>query len=83
LGVRPQDIFITRPRGAHPGGTAGIGRVVNNRLETEIKNLFVCDTSVFPQSFGLPPILTLLALSRWFAKNVLLEKKEIVGVKEQ
>jgi choline dehydrogenase-like flavoprotein len=71
LGVEEKSIFVCKPRGAHPGGTAGIGRIVNSNLETEIKNLFVCDVSVFPTSKGLPPILTLLALINWFVKNVL------------
>jgi len=70
-GVFPQSIIVTQPRGAHPGGTAKIGEVVNNRLETRIKNLFVCDASILPMSFGIPPMLTLIALGKWFVRNVL------------
>jgi len=70
-GVNAREIFVTRPRGAHPGGTAGIGRVVNSHLETKVRNLFVCDTSILPCALGVPPMLTLLALSRWFKKAVL------------
>lgn len=69
LGVKEKSIFVCKPRGSHAGGTAGIGRVVNSNLETEIKNLFVCDVSVFPCSEGMPPILTLLALINWFVKK--------------
>ncbi|MBN2484147.1 MAG: GMC family oxidoreductase [Candidatus Omnitrophica bacterium] len=83
MGIEPKNIFVTRPRGAHPGGTAGIGRVVDNRLETEIKDLFVCDTSVFPHAFGLPPILTLLALSRWFVSSLFTKSKETVELERQ
>ncbi len=72
-GVNPKSIFITLPRGAHPGGTAAIGKVVNTSLETKIKNLYVCDCSVLPEAPGFPPILTLIAISKWFAKNVLLK----------
>lgn len=38
-GIDPNKIFISKLRGAHPGGTAKIGAVVNNRLETRIKKL--------------------------------------------
>jgi len=55
-------------QGAHPGGTAAIGEIVNNDLETEVKNLFVCDASVLPTSPGLPPILTIIALGKRLAK---------------
>jgi len=68
-GVKDKKIFITKPRGAHPGGSAAIGDVVNPNLETAIKNLFVCDASIFPKPFGLPPMLTLIALAKWFAKK--------------
>lgn len=66
-GVDPNTIGSTVYRGAHPGGTAPIGKVVDNNLETEIKDLYVCDASVLPISPGKPPILTILALSKRLA----------------
>ena len=66
-GVDPNTIGSTVYRGAHPGGTAKIGEIVNSNLETEIDNLFVCDASVLPISPGKPPILTILALSKRLA----------------
>lgn len=69
-GVNPKSIFVTRPRGAHPSGTAAIGRVVNNNLETKINNLYVCDASALPYTFGLPPVLTLIALAKWLGKRI-------------
>jgi len=68
-GVNPKTISITKPRGAHPGGTAAIAKVVDNKLETKIKNLYVCDASVLPFAPGLPPMLSLLALAKWFVKS--------------
>ncbi|MBF0493619.1 MAG: GMC family oxidoreductase N-terminal domain-containing protein [Candidatus Omnitrophica bacterium] len=76
-GVEPRTIFVTKPRGAHPGGTAAIGKVVNGNLETEIKNLFVCDASVLPFAPGLPPMLSLVAMTKWFCKNSLLRTNRI------
>jgi choline dehydrogenase-like flavoprotein len=68
--IPKKDMFITKIRGAHPGGTAAIGDVVNNDLETRIKGLFVCDSSVFPESTGLPPILTISALAKRLSKII-------------
>lgn len=67
-GVDPKSIIITPPRGAHPGGTAPIGLTVDKNHETKIKNLFVADASVLPEAPGLPPILTIIALSKRLAK---------------
>jgi len=67
-GVNPKSIIITKARGAHPGGTAAIGDVVDKNQETKIKNLFVADASVLPEAPGLPPILTIVALSKRLAK---------------
>jgi choline dehydrogenase-like flavoprotein len=71
-GAKPETIKISAPQGAHPGGTAAIGKIVNAHLETECKNLFVCDASVLPQSPGLPPILTILALAKRLGKELLM-----------
>ena len=69
-GADKDSILVTNPQGAHPGGTAAIGRVINEKLETEVKNLYVCDASVFPTSPGMPPILTIVALAKNLAKDV-------------
>lgn len=63
-GVDATTIASTVYRGAHPGGTAPIGKVVDNNLKTKIDGLYVCDASVLPISPGKPPILTILALSK-------------------
>lgn len=67
-GVDPGTIISTPGRGAHPGGTAAIGEVVDNNLETEIEGLYVCDASVFPSAPGAPPVLTILALAKRLGK---------------
>ncbi|MDL2246633.1 GMC family oxidoreductase N-terminal domain-containing protein [Methanobrevibacter sp. OttesenSCG-928-K11] len=71
IGVDPNTIVSTHLRSAHPGGTAAIGEIVNNHLETKIKGLFVCDASVLPKSPGSPPILTILALSKKLSKYLI------------
>jgi len=68
LGV--EDISVTCMQGAHPIGTAAIGTVVDNKnFMTEIKNLYVCDSSILPEAPGLPPILTIMALAKKFTKQ--------------
>ena len=69
-GVDPNSIVSTNIRGAHPGGTAAIGEIVDNNLESEIHGLFVSDASVLPKSPGAPPILTILALSKRLSKHI-------------
>jgi choline dehydrogenase-like flavoprotein len=71
-GVDSSSIFCTHIRAGHPGGTAGIGHVVNNELETEVSGLYVCDCSVFPITPGMPPVLTIIALAKYLA-NLLIK----------
>ncbi|MDY9923147.1 GMC family oxidoreductase N-terminal domain-containing protein [Methanobacterium sp.] len=69
-GVDPDTLVSTPARGAHPGGTAAVGEVVDKNLETEIEGLYVCDASVFPRAPGAPPVLTILALAKRLAKHI-------------
>jgi choline dehydrogenase-like flavoprotein len=70
-GARPGSITVARDIGGHPGGTAAVGRVVDSELQAmKLKNLYVCDASVFPRSPGRPPTLTLIALGRWLARRI-------------
>jgi choline dehydrogenase-like flavoprotein len=55
--------------GGHNGATAALGVVVDNNLQTKIENLFVCDGSILPESPGLPPMLTIMAIAKWFGKR--------------
>jgi choline dehydrogenase-like flavoprotein len=66
-GAKPASLLVSKPQGAHPGGTAAIGQVVDHGLQTRVENLFVCDASVLPEAPGLPPIAAIVALARWFA----------------
>ena len=69
-GASEKSIVVTKPQGAHPGGTAAIGKLVNQDLQTEVNNLFVCDASVLPKAPGLPPILTIVALAKRLSKSL-------------
>ncbi len=59
---------------AHPGGTVKIGEAVDSNLKTTYDNLYVCDCSVIPEAWGLPPALTILGLGKRLSKHLLNEK---------
>lgn len=69
-GARDEDIWYTIPGAAHPGGTCAMGKIVNENLETQYKNAFVCDASVIPVPFGIPPTLTVMSLGRRLANYI-------------
>ena len=72
-GVDPTTMTSTIFRGAHPGGTAAIGDVVDKNLKTEINGLYIGDASVIPKSPGKPPILLILALALRLANHLIEE----------
>lgn len=55
---------------AHPGGSVRIGEGVNEQLQTSTAGLYVCDASVIPEAWGLPPTVTLLCLGRRLAEHL-------------
>ena len=63
-------VYKTWYLATHPGGTVKIGEVVDSDLKTNIDNLFVCDCSVIPEAWGLPPSLTLIALGKRLGKHL-------------
>ena len=69
-GAKPESIYSAPIGAGHPGGTARIGHVVNTDLETQIKNLYVCDTSIIPEPWGLPPVWTIIAFGKRLARRL-------------
>jgi choline dehydrogenase-like flavoprotein len=69
-GADPDSILVSKPQGAHPGGTAAIGTVVDADLKTDVEGLYVCDASVLPETPGAPPILTIVALAKRLAASL-------------
>lgn len=71
IGARPDSILKREGLyGGHNGASCAIGKVVDNNLQTGVKNLYVCDGSVLPVSPGMPPVLTIMAVARWLAKRL-------------
>jgi choline dehydrogenase-like flavoprotein len=55
---------------AHPGGSVRINDGVDRHLQTKTKDLYVCDASVIPEAWGLPPTVTLLCLGKYMAAHL-------------
>jgi choline dehydrogenase-like flavoprotein len=43
---------------------------VDSHLQTAVDNLYVCDCSVVPAAWGLPPSFTLIALGKRLARHL-------------
>jgi choline dehydrogenase-like flavoprotein len=70
-GCSSSNIYLSPLFLPHPAGTAPVGKVVDTNLETSIKNLYCCDSSVFPEGFGAPPILAIVALAKRLSKRLI------------
>jgi len=70
-GADPDSIFITPLRGTHPSGTVRLGQLLDQNLQTEVKNLYVCDASTFPEALDRPTVLTILGLGKRLAAHLL------------
>ena len=70
-GCDPDSIFVSRLRGTHPSATARLGEMVDGDLQTTVKNLYVCDASVFPEALGLPTVLTIISFAKRLSDHLL------------
>ena len=60
---------------AHPGGTVKIGELLDSDLQSKhYGHLYVCDCSVIPDAWGLPPTYTILCLSKRLSKHLIKDK---------
>jgi choline dehydrogenase-like flavoprotein len=70
-GANKSTIFMRPFIGTHPSGTVRIASMLDTNLQTEIKGLYVCDASVFPESLGRPTVLTIIGFGKRLAKYLL------------
>ncbi len=70
MGIAEKDMFFGTLNAGHPGGmlplTAEEADSLHNRRLPQ--NLYVADATLLPESFGNPPIYTILALAKRVAK---------------
>jgi choline dehydrogenase-like flavoprotein len=69
-GCDPNDIHHSGLVLGHPGGTVRVGELLDSNLETSVKNLYSCDTGVFPRAPGIPPALTIVVLAKRLARRL-------------
>ena len=67
-----KDLFRTSLSAAHLGGAIRIKEHIDVNLESEFKNLHVCDGSVIPENgYGVQtPTLTLVCLGKYLSKHL-------------
>lgn len=63
-------VFTSHHFAAHPGRSAPIGAAVGADLQAGTSGVHVCDASVLPNPWGLPPTLTLLCLGQWLGQRL-------------
>ena len=72
MGVEKRDMFFGTLNAGHPGGmlplTSDDAKTLRPRRLPE--NLFLADATLFPESLGKPPILTIMALAKKVAKAI-------------
>ncbi len=69
-GCDPNDIHYSGFALGHPSGSVRVGELLDTNLETEIKNLYCCDTSITPGAPGRPPALTIVTLGKRLARRL-------------
>ncbi len=65
-----KEIYKSWTIAAHPGGTVKLGEQLDANLQTRFENLYVCDCSVMPEEWGLPPTWSILALGKRLARHL-------------
>ena len=66
MGAAPEDVVLGAVNAGHPGGMLPLTRdsaasFHDGRLPD---NVYVADASLFPESLGNPPILTIVAMAK-------------------
>lgn len=72
LGVKQESLFLGTLNGGHPGGMVPLSPDDARSMHpTRLpQNVYVADASLFPESPGGPPSLTIMALAKRVAKTI-------------
>lgn len=65
-----KSIFTGKTVAANPGGVFPIGSMLDETLQTRIRDLHVCDASVLPAHARVVPTLTLVCLAKFMARRI-------------
>ncbi len=71
-GADSDSLLLTPLRGTHPCATVRLGPagMLDDNLQTEIENLYVCDASAFPESLARPTVLTIIGLGKRLVEHL-------------
>ncbi len=69
-GIQRKHIIASQIFAAHQVASVRIGGLLDNNCETPIKNCYCMDTSVIPDEFGIPPVVTVVSLAKRLAKHL-------------
>ncbi len=81
-GVRREDIVTTTAFAAHQIGSVRIGDLLDRNCQTPIEGCYCMDASVIPEEWGLPPMVTILALAKRLAKHLTATAETKAAVQE-
>ncbi len=75
IGVPKEEQFLGTLNAGHPGGMLPLTAAEKDSLHSPLlpENLYVADATILPKAMGFPPILTIMALSKKIAGNILSE----------
>jgi len=62
--------YSSRIISPHPAASVKIGEHLDKNLRTKFANLYVCDSSAYPESLGIPPTLTILGMGKRLANHL-------------
>lgn len=70
LGVKEEDTFLGTVNAGHPGGMLPLSAHEAVTLHHNVlpDNVYVADSTLFPESLGNPPMLTIMALAKKISK---------------
>ena len=73
MGANEKDIFLGTLNAGHPGGMLPLTSAEAETLHSPLlpDNVYVADATILPQSLGLPPMLTIMALAKRMAKTIM------------
>lgn len=73
LGAGDEDMFLGTLNCGHPGGMLPLTPAESRTLHSPVlpANMYVADATILPQSLGLPPILTIMALAKRISRIII------------
>jgi choline dehydrogenase-like flavoprotein len=81
-GVRRDDVVATTVFAAHQLSSVRIGELLDKNCQTPIKGCYCMDASVIPEEWGMPPMVTIVAMAKRLAKHLTAKAETKVAVQE-